>query len=253
MNRRHLKGISVTISALAFAPMSPNELIAGDSFRAGPGQVALIELYTSEGCSSCPPAEEWLSALQGRAGLWREFVPVAFHVSYWDHLGWKDPFSSKDFTARQTAQAKEWGSSSVYTPCFVRNGRDWKPGHDTLGPGPPVGVLSLERTGPHRWRIEFHPEVALQSDRIEAHVALLAGGLTSDVRAGENAGRTLTHEFVAYAMKDAALAIDDRGRLAAELVLEADSPASAPRRAIAAWVTPAGEMKPVQAVGGWLP
>jgi hypothetical protein len=253
MNKSQLMGFSITISALAFAPMGPNELIAGESFRAGPGQVALIELYTSEGCSSCPPAEEWLSALQDRAGLWREFVPVVFHVSYWDHLGWKDPSSSKEFTARQTAQAKEWGSSSVYTPCFVRNGREWKPGHDTLGAGAPVGVLSLERTEPHRWRIEFHPEAALQSGQIEAHVALLAGGLTSDVRAGENAGRRLAHDFVVYAVKDVALTIDDRGQLAAELELEAGPPASAPRRAIAAWVTPAGEMKPVQAVGGWLP
>lgn len=253
MNRRQTKGVSLAAAALALGLGGSPAFGAGESFRAGPGQVTLIELYTSEGCSSCPPAEEWLSALKEQSNLWSEFVPVAYHVSYWDHLGWKDPFSSKIFTARQSAQAQEWGSSSVYTPCFVRNGREWRPGNDGFGKGPSVGLLSLERIAPHRWRIEFSPEAAVQNVRMEAHVVLLAGGISSDVRAGENAGSRLAHEFVVYAAKEVELAIDGRQRRVAELELEAAAPAGAPRRAIAAWVTPAGEMKSIQAVGGWLP
>jgi hypothetical protein len=70
---------------------------AGESvFESAPNKVHLLELFTSEGCSSCPPAEEWLTKLKQNPGLWRDFVPVAFHVDYWDHLGWRDRFAAKE-------------------------------------------------------------------------------------------------------------------------------------------------------------
>src|ERR1043165_1553662 len=96
-------------------------------FRSEPARATLIELYTSEGCSSCPPAEKWLGELRNDAGLWKSFVPVAFHVNYWDHLGWKDVLASKAFTDREYAYADGWRAGSVYTPCFVRNGQEWRP------------------------------------------------------------------------------------------------------------------------------
>src|ERR1700730_3427189 len=71
------------------------------TFESGPTRVHLLELFTSEGCSSCPPAEAWLTQLKQNDGLWRAFVPVAFHVAYWDHLGWRDRFAAKEWTARQ--------------------------------------------------------------------------------------------------------------------------------------------------------
>src|ERR1043166_1377606 len=78
--------------------------VAGElSFQSSEQRTPLIELYTSEGCSSCPPAEAWLSKLKTEAGLWKDFVPVAFHVDYWDHLGWRDRFASAVFTERQRA------------------------------------------------------------------------------------------------------------------------------------------------------
>ena len=70
-------------------------------FQSPERQVALVELYTSEGCSSCPPAESWLSGLKEKPGLWSEFVPVAFHVDYWNYLGWRDKWSSKEYSDRQ--------------------------------------------------------------------------------------------------------------------------------------------------------
>ena len=89
------------------------------SFESGQRKTHLIELFTSQGCSSCPPAEAWLSKLKSEPGLWKDFVPIAFHVDYWDRLGWRDPFASKDWTARQYQYSENWKSESVYTPGFV--------------------------------------------------------------------------------------------------------------------------------------
>jgi hypothetical protein len=71
------------------------------SVQSGPARAHLLELYTSEGCSSCPPAEQWFSTLKQSPRLWKEIVPVAFHVNYWDQLGWKDKLASPANTARQ--------------------------------------------------------------------------------------------------------------------------------------------------------
>src|SRR5512140_2722359 len=96
--------------------------------QSGPAQTTLLELFTSEGCNSCPPAERWLTSLKASPGLWKEFVPVAFHVDYWDRTGWRDPWSSQAFSDRQRAYAASWNNKSVYTPGFVLDGtecRDW--------------------------------------------------------------------------------------------------------------------------------
>src|SRR5450432_4372054 len=95
---------------------APMAVAAETRFESGPQQSALVELYTSEGCSSCPPAEAWMSRWKNDPGLWKKFVPVAFHVDYWDRLGWRDRFSSGEWTARQSRYASLWGSGSVYTP-----------------------------------------------------------------------------------------------------------------------------------------
>src|SRR5258708_31652095 len=82
--------------------------------RSGPNTAALVELYTSEGCSSCPPADHWLSSFaRGRRAL---VVPIAFHVSYWDYIGWKDAYPDPRFGERQRERAKASGASMVYTP-----------------------------------------------------------------------------------------------------------------------------------------
>ncbi|MBV9391233.1 MAG: DUF1223 domain-containing protein, partial [Verrucomicrobia bacterium] len=98
----------------------------GAVFESGPDKVVLVELFTSEGCSSCPPAEAWLNHLTNDARLWRKVVPVSFHVDYWDSLGWKDPLAKKQFTIRQQQYAEAWRISSVYTPGFAINGEEWK-------------------------------------------------------------------------------------------------------------------------------
>src|SRR2546430_7383511 len=94
-------------------------------FESGPQKVHLLELFTSEGCSSCPPAEAWLSKLKSDPRLWKDFVPLAFHVDYWDRLGWRDPFAAKEWTARQYRYSATWKNESVYTPGFILDGREW--------------------------------------------------------------------------------------------------------------------------------
>ena len=98
-------------------------------------QVDLIELYTSEGCSSCPPADRWVSSLQNEPGLWRDFIPVAFHVDYWDYIGWPDRFASPAFTARQYVYAQQQSMRTVYTPGFFNNGKEWRWRSHKLGKG----------------------------------------------------------------------------------------------------------------------
>jgi hypothetical protein len=89
-------------------------------------RVSLLELYTSEGCSSCPPADSWLSELE-TAGYRRDHVvPLALHVDYWDYIGWKDRFARAEFTARQRQAASKESLGFVYTPQVMLNGRDFR-------------------------------------------------------------------------------------------------------------------------------
>src|SRR6266581_5068954 len=71
------------------------------TFESGEARTMLVELFTSEGCSSCPPADAWISQLKESPDLWKKIVPVAFHVDYWNNLGWRDRFAKPEFTARQ--------------------------------------------------------------------------------------------------------------------------------------------------------
>ena len=95
-------------------------------FQSAQEQTALLELYASERCSSCPLAEIWLSRLKKSPSLWKDLVPLAFHVGYWDYLGWCDLWAKASFSDRQRADAKQWRSDSIYTPGFVLNGKEWR-------------------------------------------------------------------------------------------------------------------------------
>jgi hypothetical protein len=230
---------------------------AAETFRSGPAAVALIELYTSEGCSSCPPAERWMADLRHAPGLWRDFVPVAFHVNYWDHLGWRDRLASKAFTEREYAYAAVWRAPSVYTPCFVKDGQEWT-SRDLrklpTGAGADPGVLSVSWDSKLKVAtVEFIPAKGATHARFEASVALVGSGLVSAVRAGENAGRELRHEFVALALETRALVSTDDGRhVLARLPLNSRVDVTPARFGLAAWVTAPGKLTPIQAVGGWL-
>lgn len=86
----------------------------------------LIELYTSEDCSSCPPADKYLATFLQHPQLWKAVVPLAFHVDYWDYLGWADPFAQQQFKERQYNYRRHNHISSVYTPGWIINGKEWR-------------------------------------------------------------------------------------------------------------------------------
>ena len=96
------------------------------TFTSGEQQVSLIELYTSEGCSSCPPADRFVRSLGKQDGLFSAFIPLAFHVDYWDYIGWADPYASPAFSERQRRYAQRQDISRVYTPGFFINGNEWR-------------------------------------------------------------------------------------------------------------------------------
>lgn len=226
------------------------------TLRSGPNQVALLELFTSEGCSSCPPAEKFLGALRHDPGLWTRFVPVAFHVNYWDRLGWRDVFATREFSQRQYLHAESWGNGSVYTPCFVRNGTEWRVRDAALiaAPSAPAGELSLSWQADGECEAEFVPALE-RKEPLLLHVAVLGGGIVSRVKAGENSGRELSHEFVVLRLQAAPLERISTGRYLAKLKVNVSPETGRPnqtRTAIAAWVSARGQLAPIQATGGWI-
>jgi hypothetical protein len=216
----------------------------------GPEKTSLLELYTSEGCSSCPPAEAQLGRLKDAPGLWKQFVPVAYHVDYWDRLGWRDRLSSPAWTARQQRYASLWRSDSVYTPAFVLDGKETHGGEGELSsPKGVSGVLSATAKNGRTWQIVFQP-AEKSATEWEVHLAQLGVGISSRIGGGENDGRTLTHDFVVLAQQDAPLKTE--GDHASTRLTAIPSQETAPRRAVAIWVTRRGELAPVQATGGWI-
>jgi hypothetical protein len=218
------------------------------TFESGDTQVTLLELFTSEGCSSCPPADAWLSRLKGSGGLWKNVVPVAWHVDYWDRLGWRDRLAQPEFTARQYRYAANWGSGSVYTPAVVANGREWKSRELPAAGSSRVGALRVSVDGA---KVSAHFTPAAKTDeRLQLEVALLGAGLESSVSRGETRGRKLRHDFVVLATATAELRRTGES-YAADLTLPATQTSDKPA-ALAAWIT-IGEGKPtLQATGGWL-
>ena len=161
---------------------------------------ALVELYTSEGCSSCPPADHWLSSLAASGD--KRVVPIAFHVSYWDYIGWKDRFADARYTERQRDMAQAQGASMVYTPQVMIGGRDFRswssPGavsraiDEIARSTPPVAIsLSMKPAGDSG--IEGRAAVTGAG---ALFVALTQDGLSSKVTAGENRGENLHHNAV---------------------------------------------------------
>jgi len=212
-----------------------------------PTRTHLLELFTSEGCSSCPVAEAWLSNLKNEPRLWQDFVPVAFHVDYWDHLGWRDPFASDKWTLRQSVYSAHWKTESVSTPAFVLNGVAWRNSTVPTAATEMPGILKITIKG-ERLAASFKPATSA-GQRYEIHVARLGFALAADVTAGENTGRKLVHDFVVLELASEAMrsGLKDMRLPAASAKQVAGS-----RSAIAAWVTQAGQIEPIQAVGGWL-
>jgi len=184
---------------------SQNTLAAECSAKSGKAVVPLLELYTSEGCSSCPPADQWLSSLKPGAD---KLTPLAFHVDYWDYIGWKDQFAKTAYSERQRKIAAAGGAGFVYTPQFTFNGRNFRSWNDArLKQGMESSSneaahaelalnLSSEANGEVLLKISAqsaYPDDARQAD---IFIAIYENKLSSQVKAGENNGRELKHDYV---------------------------------------------------------
>jgi hypothetical protein len=180
-------------------------LAAECTVRSGSTTNALVELYTSEGCSSCPPADRWLSSLKVDAGI----VPIGFHISYWDYIGWKDVYADERFTQRQKDLARARAKSGVYTPQVILAGEDYpmwtraravRESVETVQRMPPRAWIEL-KSRPADGRIEGVATANVadgsRSSNLALFVAVTQDGISSKVTAGENKGEKLEHNFVA--------------------------------------------------------
>jgi hypothetical protein len=236
-----IRSISVFIVGFGFILVAHG---ADFQFESGLQKTHLLELFTSEGCSSCPPAEAWLTKLKTAPGLWKNFVPLAFHVDYWDRLGWRDPFAAKEWTARQYRYSSRWNGDSVYTPGFVLDGCEWQNTGIPSAANEAVGILKISLEKGNQLLAEFHL-IKSDASKFDLHVARLGFDLKTNVTGGENSGRKLQHDFVVLSLASEKMS-DGKAQLS---LGEAD----ARTKAIAAWVTFADQIEPVQATGGWLP
>jgi len=239
--------VSLATTILLASPAGAAEDIR---FSSGTGQTVLVELFTSEGCNSCPPAEAYLNRFADDPALWKKFIPLAFHVDYWDYLGWKDRYAQPAHAHRQRQYAQQRSVSTVYTPAFVVNGKSWRPSWVSSKPGgggASAGALTVDIKGK---QLEATFESANpQPNALHLNLAVLGMGLTTEIQAGENAGRHSQHEFVVLAKKQIG---SENGRWRSSLpALDRDW--SARRLALAAWVSRPGDLTPLQATGGYLP
>jgi hypothetical protein len=194
------------LSALISVSLGVAPLHAGE-------RPTVVELFTSEGCSSCPPADALLAELAGRP----EVLALSFHVDYWDRLGWKDPFSSPDATQRQHRYADLLGLATVYTPQIVVDGRWQAVGSDRAEVERALGSAGRNRDEvPVALAVEHgRAQITLGPDSDGVAAALLLIGFdrqhVTAVARGENGGRTLSHVDVVRSIEEVAK-FDGRGR-----------------------------------------
>jgi hypothetical protein len=229
--RRIVGGLQFFGVVMAIAPFP---LFAAGSISAssGPHTIALLELYTSEGCSSCPPVDRYVSEISRKGPGPDHLVTLAFHVDYWDRLGWKDAYARREYTTRQRSIARRSGYRSVYTPQLVFDGRDFPrrrniedatrlinavPARAKLrieagrGEGATLQLAVAGRVLPPEQRRKARAYLALYENNIERHIG-----------AGENRGRVLHHDRVVHSLIGPA-SVDSEGNLRLERQVKLDA------------------------------
>jgi|HubBroStandDraft_3_1064219.scaffolds.fasta_scaffold10842_2 hypothetical protein len=238
---------------LAAAGGSPATSSGPPAVASGPPAAAsapvVVELFTSQGCATCPPADHLLSQL-GSQG--EQVIALAYHVDYWNQLGWSDPFSSRKWSERQERYGRMLGVGSIYTPQLVVNGRAECVGNkrddvlrkiaDARSAEAAAKVsLAAEEVGEGRGRkvrIKVGARVERPGQGLDLWVALTQSGLSTAVRAGENKSATLHDDFVVRQLRKAFSIPGKRGaERSGELTIDVDSDwGEAPRLAVVAFV-----------------
>ena len=203
--------MSTPATALLFAclalPLAAEAAVC--SRQSPPHTVALLELYTSEGCSSCPPADRWLQELPQKFGP-DQLLALSLHVDYWDYIGWKDRFAQPQFTERQRQLSRLAGGSTIYTPevfTAMKELRGWRSPTELaqrvkrINEQPAAAQITLLMQPAAGGAVEVQASFALvpgvpPRQQIEGVVVLYENKLSSQIRAGENHGATLQHDRV---------------------------------------------------------
>lgn len=207
-------------------------------------RTTVVELYTSEGCSSCPPADRWVSSLRDDPRIFNSLLPLVFHVDYWDRLGWKDPYASKAYSQRQYALVQEDILSQAYTPGIVVDSQEWRQWFR--------GQRQLKTTGQSANILSVTLQDNLLTAEYDAdaififNVAYLGMGLKTNVLAGENRGRQLQHDFVVLSHQQ------QSGEQRWQLQLTDLPDKGQQQTALAVWLTPLDSLQIIQAAGSLL-
>lgn len=163
--------------------------------QSGAEHAHLVELYTSEGCSSCPPAEQWMSTIRGNERL----IGLEFHVDYWDSSAWRDPYAKHAYAKRQESKARQ-ASTQVYTPQVWVDGRLWRGWPKSDPPAAPTdggaATLRVSAEAGASVHVRVQTNAAANAERKRFYVALTENRLVQQIRGGENKGRRLEHDLV---------------------------------------------------------
>ncbi len=253
MNPRALAVVTLLTASAAAAPVSGS---LGCAAQSGPNTAALVELYTSEGCSSCPPADRQLSRLREALDPTAVVVPLSLHVDYWDYIGWKDPFAQGEFAKRQTWLAHANQQGFVYTPHFFVGGTElhsW--------PAELRDVVRRLNAQPAQARIRIEASLAsddaltvnadattgVAGDHADLYLAVTENGLVSKVTRGENGGVTLAHDHVVRAWIGPIPLAGGEGRVQRQITLPASWNRS--QLEVVGFVEDRGSGRVLQAVG----
>lgn len=227
-----------------------NNTQAEQSFVSSYKQVHLLELFSTQSCSSCPPAQAWISNLKNSPMLWKTFVPIVFHVDYWDYLGWKDPYSKAEYSQRQKQYVNEWLNSGAYTPMFVLDGKENRNRlqSELETSGSRVGILKAIEKSKLVYDIEFSPNMK-NSEALYINYAVLGNEITTQITSGENEGLKLKHDFLS--LKAGQMLLKGKNQIfTGRIKINLEKSPSESQRALVFWVSKGNSLKPLQAVGG---
>jgi hypothetical protein len=206
-------GVAALLIMLNFGRVNS---VAAPREQSSAPRVVLVELFTSEGCSSCPPADALLKELSEKQSVQgAQIVALEEHVDYWNHLGWKDPYSAAEFSQRQNDYAQVFGTDGVYTPQMVVDGQSEFVGSRSLAareaiqkaanqPKAEVALVGGANSSPGKPAFEVQVKslggISLRGET-ELWIAVTEKGLQTDVKAGENSGETLKHAAVVRSLR----------------------------------------------------
>ncbi len=213
-------GVAVGSRALSSSASSGTSITVEPPASSASRGTVVVELFTSQGCSSCPAADKLLSKLGADPSYAGRIVPLAFHVDYWNYIGWSDPFSSKDWTQRQYAYASKLNLNGVYTPQVVVNGSA-----ETVGSNESAVTRDIDQASrePHATlqaaanyegadgivvHVDVSPTDGLAASDPVLVVALYENGVETRVLRGENSGRVLTNDFIVRRIEETSIVPD---------------------------------------------